>query len=110
MDPSGAWDTSWSVLSGGTNKPVGLSAFNNRLFVFVKGATNNNIYYRSMDISGEWASWATLSGQTLEAPSAVALVMYFTLLSRGRRTTGFTPSRGMVQPGILLDIRFRGDR
>jgi hypothetical protein len=49
-----------------------MAVFNGRQYMFVKGATNNNIYYRSMDNAGAWSGWSTMAtGGTGTSPALV---------------------------------------
>jgi len=79
MNSSGNWDASWTVLSGQTGKSPACGVIINPLsfswlYVFVKGATNNNIYYRAMDhYATWWPGWSVFSGATSEALSTAVI-------------------------------------
>jgi hypothetical protein len=73
MDSAESW-SNWAVLSGQTTEAPSVTviteyAGTKRLYVGVKGATNNNAYIRSMNLSGNWdSSWTMVPANTGKAP------------------------------------------
>jgi len=60
-----------AIPSGATSEAPSIAAMEDigLLYVAAKGATNNNIYVRSMDADETWApSWSIISGSTDKAP------------------------------------------
>ena len=71
MDTSGVW-SGWSSLPGSTSDSPVLVRFEDKLFLFVKGATSNSIHYQYLSSdSGTWSGWITRMGSgTSHAPAA----------------------------------------
>jgi hypothetical protein len=73
MSDTGAWTGNYIRLNGQTATAPSVATFTNytgqEVWLFVKGATNNNIYY-CIGTPPTWdVSWAQLSGQTNKTPS-----------------------------------------
>jgi len=68
MDATETW-AGWELLDGASPTTAGLSYFNNRLYLAVKGM-DNMIYLKSMNTSGTWSSWTSVSlGATSNTPA-----------------------------------------
>ena len=70
MDTTETW-TGWQQLYGLTPDPVALMAYNNRLYMFVRG-TDDNIYYRYLNTEGVWGPWTAMYGKTTISPTIAA--------------------------------------
>ena len=70
MNGTGTWG-SLSLLSGTSPSTASMAAFNNRLYLAVRGS-DNGIYYQYQDITGNWNGWINLPGGTTEPPVIAA--------------------------------------
>jgi hypothetical protein len=60
----------WSTLPGASTQAPFPAVFNDRLYVFVRGASSTALYYRYMDSGGTWTPWSTLPGASTHCPTA----------------------------------------
>jgi len=71
MDTSESWSSWYQLSPGATSLSPSAVVYGDRIYLFVKGATNNNIYYTRSAINDPsiWDSWVLLSGGTTRTPS-----------------------------------------
>ncbi len=92
---------------GRTSHPPAVAVFNNKQYIAVKGASNNNIYIRSKDGTAAWTDWSAISGATDASPALVVYNNRLYLFVRGldggvyykHMTTGGTWSSWSTVPG-----------
>jgi hypothetical protein len=72
---SGAWSSSWSEIGSASGSGVGSPAVaswgSGRLDFFVRGATNDFIWQKTL-LNGSWIEWIPLGGALADAPTAAA--------------------------------------
>jgi hypothetical protein len=83
----GKKEDKWEALSGASTHSPTAAVFNNRLYVFVKGATSNALYYRYMDTGGVWTGWSALPGASVYSPFPVAFNNRLYVFVRGASNT-----------------------
>jgi hypothetical protein len=86
MDLAGSW-FGWYVLSGASTHCPTAAVFNSRLYVFVKGASSNGLYYGYFTTGGSWNGWYVLPGASTQAPFPVVFKDFLYVLVKAASTS-----------------------
>ena len=106
---------------GVTNAQVAVASFQNRLYVFIKGAANNRVYYNSSSDGINWSGYTYLNAST-NAPLATVTTSgllylylkgqdnnrpYYATTANGSSWTGYTavPGQANTPTGLGASVR-----